>query len=672
MIHGDNRMESVWSGSRQWQYETRKGCFSLGESELYNDGIVEYEELQMRYSVYLQPIVCIDPLGIAGYEVFLRRKSDTYLDHAPLDLLEARMEHSSSLQLDRFAHEAGMQRHRELNLPGCLFLNTCHTTVLQSLENPPELVANDRTHLKDIPAGQHLSPGKVFIEISAQIPVEDYHILRESINVYKQAGYSIALDHCGPDYASRRLLTELAPHCVKIDPRLARINANPELDRKRKRKLELLCDIISAGSETMLIVEGIESVQELEQLKHLDIRYLQGKLLGKPSLKPVSQIRLFPFNLETRHSSAGCVDSDNRVNMGCWRPKTGYSAGDICDSAPSVSPNCTMEELCGYFTGQHGYYEIVPIITAASQASQGHSAMRPGGRKDADTHQFDMLPEGTPVGVITRTQFLNFYLQRYGRDLHGRKKVYRFMSPLTSVFQQDVPVEEVGLQVAEDEDTSNSDNFFVVTDLQGRYLGIITLRRLLKVITRLQIRNAEQANPLTGLQGNGPINELIDFMLQKGVNFAVCYCDLDHFKPFNDVYGFSRGDDVLRFTAHVLQQYIDPKVDFVGHIGGDDFIVIYQSSDWHEQCLKILADFDHSIPRFYDLEHRNKGIVTTDREGKEKHYPAIGLSIGVFTPPPGKYKSHHEVASAATEAKRCAKKKKGSYLFVDRRNSNAW
>jgi diguanylate cyclase (GGDEF)-like protein len=99
----------------------------------------------------------------------------------------------------------------------------------------------------------------------------------------------------------------------------------------------------------------------------------------------------------------------------------------------------------------------------------------------------------------------------------------------------------------------------------------------MREITQMQIHAARYANPLTQLPGNVPINEHIDRLLESGTRFWVCYFDLDHFKPFNDVYGYRRGDDVIQLTGNILTSNCDPDRDFVGHIGGDDFMVLFQS-----------------------------------------------------------------------------------------------
>ncbi len=208
---------------------------------------------------------------------------------------------------------------------------------------------------------------------------------------------------------------------------------------------------------------------------------------------------------------------------------------------------------------------------------------------------------------------------------------------------------------------------FIITD-QGRYIGLGTGQDLLREITNAQIETARYANPLTLLPGNVPINEHIEYLLRSGKSFAVCYADLDNFKPYNDVYGYRKGDEVIQFTGKLLGNVCDLKHDFIGHIGGDDFITVMQSTDWEQRCNRALTAFAHASTALFDKEHRAiGGYRTGDRQGRIIHHPLPTLSIGVIWVNPELYSSHHEVAEAATVAKKMAKKKPGNILFIERR-----
>lgn len=200
------------------------------------------------------------------------------------------------------------------------------------------------------------------------------------------------------------------------------------------------------------------------------------------------------------------------------------------------------------------------------------------------------------------------------------------------------------------------------------YAGMGDISDLLRRITNMQIRNARYANPLTLLPGNVPIYEHIDHCLNVSDQMAVAYVDIDNFKPYNDVYGFDKGDQVIKMIAQVLTKNADVKLDFVGHVGGDDFIVIFQSIDWKERCIKILDDMSAMTPLFYTQKDLSAGkMCAVDRQGMAREYPLISLSIGVTEPDLERCNSHHEVAELAADAKIQAKRRIGNALFVDRR-----
>ncbi len=232
--------------------------------------------------------------------------------------------------------------------------------------------------------------------------------------------------------------------------------------------------------------------------------------------------------------------------------------------------------------------------------------------------------------------------------------------------EKSTPIQELSEFLSESEIRHFTDGF-IITE-QGRYIGIGTGQDLLLEITKAQIETSRYANPLTLLPGNVPINEYIEYLLQSGESFAVCYGDLDNFKPFNDVCGYRKGDELIQFTARLLGAVCDPVHDFIGHIGGDDFILVLQSPDWEQRCHRALTAFAHTSSALFDKDHRSiGGYLTGDRQGRIVHHPLPTLSIGVVWVNPELFDSYHEVAEAATVAKKMAKEKPGNSLFIERR-----
>ena len=175
-------------------------------------------------------------------------------------------------------------------------------------------------------------------------------------------------------------------------------------------------------------------------------------------------------------------------------------------------------------------------------------------------------------------------------------------------------------------------------------------------MTETRIEAARHANPLTFLPGNIPISQHMERLLKKEVRFVACYADLNNFKPFNDHYGYWRGDEMLRLLARIAMEQCDAQWDFLGHVGGDDFILLFQSTDWRARCEKLVAEFALRAQAMYDDEARRVGgIEAEDRHGVVRFFPCTTLSIGAVAIDASRFSRAEEVANMAALAKHAAK-----------------
>lgn len=191
---------------------------------------------------------------------------------------------------------------------------------------------------------------------------------------------------------------------------------------------------------------------------------------------------------------------------------------------------------------------------------------------------------------------------------------------------------------------------------------------------RLNIARTQRdvnANPLTGLPGNVSILREAERRLASDAPFAIAYLDIDNFKPFNDKYGFARGDEVLRMTARVLTNVlgtIDGRDMFIGHVGGDDFIFILPSNLVDHACRDVLSNFDVIVANFYDDEDRTRGIIQSiDCQGRPQEFPLMTCSIAVIDTAQTPVGHLADISARAAEVKRFAKSLPGSNYLVDRR-----
>ncbi|MEB3186411.1 MAG: HAMP domain-containing protein [bacterium] len=181
----------------------------------------------------------------------------------------------------------------------------------------------------------------------------------------------------------------------------------------------------------------------------------------------------------------------------------------------------------------------------------------------------------------------------------------------------------------------------------------------------------QNCNPLTRLPGNRSIEAEVARRLHEPDNLAVLYIDLDHFKAYNDKFGFEAGDRIIQYTASTLQQAIqivDNAEDYLGHIGGDDFIVVTTPRAAERLGQEIIRLFDAELPGFYPEEDRKRGyIVALDRRGLRQQFPLVTLSIAIVTNERRQIRDFLELASVAAEVKKYAKSIEGSSVARDRR-----
>ncbi len=210
------------------------------------------------------------------------------------------------------------------------------------------------------------------------------------------------------------------------------------------------------------------------------------------------------------------------------------------------------------------------------------------------------------------------------------------------------------------------DEEFIIT-VNGRYHGLGRVIDVLKLITEMKVRQAQHANPLTLLPGNVPIQQCLTRLLRHRREAVICYVDIDNFKPFNDLYGYAKGDEILLCLAQCLNELIDSGCDFVGHIGGDDFMLVIESKDWPSRIQQLFETFGQRCRRFYRSEHLAEGcFIAEARQGGSQRYPLLSLSVGAvpLTPTAAGCLDASRLASLASEAKRQAKLVAGFSLYA--------
>lgn len=567
-----------------------------------------------RVSALYQPIVDFKRQSIFGYESLIRGPSDSPL-HSPTMLFDLARREERLTELDLLCRKTGIQGFQERRLSGKLFLNATPDGLME----PQHRSGLTLEFLQSL----GLTPSDVVIEITEQYPLTDFTFMDHALAHYRAMGFEIAIDDLGAGYSGLRRWSELRPEYVKIDRHFIQ---NIHEDQIKQSFVRSIVDI-AAGLDCRVIAEGIESQEESATLMEMGIAYGQGYYFSKPQASPPYMISKALFRNASRTRNPGLL----------WHSRENIA--DLLHRVPCLREDNTLEESYLMFAQDESLTAIAVV----------------------DEQQ-------NPVGLVRRSSLYATFSSQYGRALHGSKAVKSTMDRSFVQVEKHSNIEEVSSLVTDSMQTQIEADFVIVED--GSYAGLGKVLGLLKKITDLQIRNARYANPLTLLPGNVPIFEYLDQLIAEQAVFTVAYCDIDNFKPYNDVYGYAEGDKVIKLIAEILRGNIESPVDFVGHVGGDDFIIVFSCSDWMQRCRNILAEFEQQIPDLYKAEDiLQGGILSQGRDGDERFFPIMTLSIGVVIPNARNNITHDDVANMASQAKHHAKTMNGNSLFVERRVS---
>ncbi len=559
---------------------------------------------------HFQPIVSLAQKKIMGYEALIRGPSDSAL-RSPIDLFTVADQFNLSIRLEFLCREITIQRYADLGIKEKLFINASPLVLLQ-----PEFKKGETLRLL---SQYGVNPRSVIIELTEHQPADNYDIMRTSAKHYRSMGFEIALDDLGTGYSGLRLWAELLPEYVKIDKHF--INGLHE----DKVKLNFVRSIQSMATSLNcnVIAEGIETEDEFKAIEKLGIAHAQGYYFARPTAMPLNKVNgLLFINELVNNYKAVSLNHTTAINI-------------IRDVTP-ISSKTTINDVM-YLFHHNNELTVLPLVD-----------------------------DNRATGIIFRDKFLTkLFSSRYGIDLHGKNPIKMFVENVPLSIDKNMPIDLVSKQLTS---SPSHEPAFIITD-NGEYLGIGTLLDLLAEFTRLQIENAKHANPLTLLPGSVPINNQVNQLLANKMPFAFGYFDLDNFKPFNDVYGYDAGDEIIKVVANILTNQIPDDSGQICHIGGDDFIVIFTCDDWLKRCENLLEIFKNTVPAYYrDTDVKSGGIYTENRQGEKCFFPLISLSIGLVDPVSTSLcRSHVDIADLASEAKKMAKKSVGNSLFINQR-----
>lgn len=571
--------------------------------------ILENKEI----TTVFQPIVNLKTGIIIGYEALSRGPLDSPL-HLPDKLFKAAERCNKIWELESLCRIKAIEKSSCLSKDKYLFLNV-----------DPQIFKDEKFKkgfTKEFLAFHNMSPDSIIFEITEKTAIEDYNSFKIALDNYVNQGYKIAIDDTGAGYSGLKTLAETKPHYIKIDMDLVR---NIDKDSFKQAIMKTFVSLSNA-TNMKLIAEGIETKEELTTLINLGVYAGQGFFI----LRPAGAFLDIPEEVKN------LIHKLNRPILGKNHDFQTYIGGiarrDIAFSSSTLS-----KDLKNFFHGKH--------ITGVS-----------------------IVENERPVGLVMKHCLDSVLATQYGLSVFSKRSISLVMDISPLIVDYFTPVSDVSDLAMKREDEKLYD--YVIVTKDSKYYGVVTIRSLLQHTTMLERNYARELNPLTGLPGNSIIENTISDILEYNYEVCLLYLDLDNFKVYNDNYGFENGDKILKYSANLIQNKVKsefPFNSFVGHIGGDDFVCMIETSYEKCQsfCSEIIGDFNKEVLEFFNEEDKSNGYIESiDRKGNKDIFNLTSISIAGLYGNLKNFKSPEEIAQTISGIKKDVKKKGGNNFII--------
>lgn len=461
----------------------------------------------------------------------------------------------------------------------------------------------------------NISSGNIIFEITEKNIIKDIDGFIATIDHYKSQDYKIAIDDAGAGYSGLNLISDINPNYIKLDMKLTRDIHTDSLKAALVRGMVELSKI----SNISLIAEGIETEEELDTLINLGVQYGQGFFIQYPD----AEVKEIDPGIIGRIKELIQRKNDITINSIFHMP-----IENLCASTCTTPPATLVSEA----------YDIC--------------------RHDPDCFGLCVIENNIPVGTITKEKLALKLSGQYGFALYQNKPISHVMDKGFLSVDCKMPINIVSSIAMARENDKLYD--FIVVKKHDKYLGTVTVRDLLKKTTEIEIAAAKHQNPLSGLPGNLIIEQKLQQCVSGNRKYSAAYLDIDNFKAYNDVYGFENGDLILKLLTDIIVSNMR-KDEFVGHIGGDDFVIIVNDHVEAESFRRIVTEFEREVLKFYNRDDVEKGYITTaNRRNKVEKFPLITLTLVSVNNKDHHYKDMFEL----TETLASLKKLKKSQLKV--------
>ncbi|MDB5056454.1 MAG: RNase stability modulator [Bacilli bacterium] len=560
--------------------------------------ILEQQNIRMVY----QPIVSLYDGSIFGYEALTRGPENSPFQN-PSVLFEYAEQEGFLYELEKLAREKAIQNSIIQQNKEMLFINISSPVICD-----PKFIAGKTLEVLE---KFGLRPSNVVFEITERSSIEDFSLAQKVLEHYRKQGYKIAIDDAGAGYSSLQAIAELQPDFIKVDRSL--------IHNIHKYKIkEYILETFVTFAQKMnihLIAEGIEQQDELLKLSRMGVHYAQGFLLGRPESHAINLNEVMVETIK-----------QNRINH-APAGKT-WSIGDLATQIQTFETASKISLVASYFHRDE----------AASGAV--------------------IVSDNKPIGLVMRERLFQHLAGQYGFSLFWKKPIDHAMDTDPLIVDEFLPVEQVS-QMAMTRVHNKLYDVVIITS-NGQLMGIASVQSILACITNVRLETARVASPLTGLPGNIQIHHELQKRAHAKRDFSVIYADLDYFKWYNDRFGFQKGDQLLQYTADIIQQAVTVcghPHDFVGHIGGDDFIAITYVEESKRVCEEIIRRFDQGVGLFYEEDPVQ---YVEDRQGNRIENNGVTISLSLVVCECSDYITLEQISEAAANLKKQAKSQKGS------------
>ncbi|RJS91220.1 GGDEF domain-containing protein [Salinisphaera sp. Q1T1-3] len=532
-----------------------------------------------------QPIVTTQTGRIYGYEALLRNWAEAGF-HSIQDVFDTAWRCGCLHQIDTLLRRQAINKFADLPHAGQLklFYNFDSRTT-----DTPDYQPGRTLRLL---AEAGLAQDTICLEVSERQDMTLAHHGVDILSRYRDQGFMVALDDYGNGFSQLRALYDCQPDIIKIDRFFI-----DGISQDRRKELFVGQTISFAHLiGARVVAEGIETPEEFSACRRLGCDMVQGYFVGRPSVA-------LPDHSDTTVAHiARLISSHHRSRD----PDRELVRSFMLETPPI--PNTVAAKDFLAFIKQNNDISLYPVVNHRDE----------------------------PIGVIRDADLKAFVYAPFGRELlqnpHNPDYLARFL--------RRCPSADIDTSLSELLETfviSDSLDGLILTE-HGHYLGILDQQALLRAISERNTLNARDENPLTRLPGNAAIYSHTDHALAQPLDRRIAvYFDFDHFKPFNDHYGFRQGDRAILLFKDILGKALSRQTWFVGHIGGDDFFAYAASIDYADAVTavrKAQADFDAQIKSFYDAETRARGYIqATKRDGHNCRFGLMTVSAAIVRIP---------------------------------------